>query len=74
MPKMPFQTGRLSRRHGLACLRPAMAERAATTGPSATPRRIWSIAAIVLAGLGTTLALRTLLHLLRHHQVLWERL
>ena len=48
-----------------------MAERATTTGPSATPRRIWSIAAIVLAGLGTTLALRTLLHLLRHHQVLW---
>ena len=57
--------------HGLACLRPAMAERATTTGPSATPRRIWSIAAIVLAGLGTTLALRTLLHFLRHHQVLW---
>ena len=48
-----------------------MAERATTTGPSATPRRIWSIAAIVLAGLGTTLALRTLLHFLRHHQVLW---
>ena len=49
-----------------------MAERAATNGPSATPRRIWFIAAIVLAGLGTTLALRTLLHFLRHHEVLWD--
>jgi len=47
-----------------------MAERAGTTGPSATPRRIWSIAAIALASLGTTLALQTLLHILRHSD-LW---